>query len=216
MDFREVIIALIVFATVYGIFLAWKIRHLTPNDQKKKATTPRAHTFYEPGLNAPDNANPQNFYNNAPHATDLADLANSSDTVDLHFSPKARTQQTRQKPYSYEPSHLHYSYGSPNLNLQPSHLSSRIDALEHQMVLLRQNIVELRAQLARATESTAQEMERLRNRQTVSPMYNEALRLVQAGYNTQEVAKRCGISLAEADMVSVLARNQEGWHNGRK
>ena len=42
---------------------------------------------------------------------------------------------------------------------------------------------------------------------TTSPEYSEAMQLAAHGHNAQEIAARCGISVAEAGLVLSLARN---------
>ena len=256
MDFREVIIALIVFAIIYGIFLAWKIFKLTPG-QKKRTTTRRANVHHEPSFN-PNTAhrrdpsfsssaqNPRstskNFYlddDDDDNVLDLGDPRVFQEQRARTFHERAQAFQERRRgnpdtrPWprterraqpqqtpsqtqarsSTQQRQNSYAYEPPELNLQPSHLSARIDSIEQQMVLIRQSILDLRTSFANFTENTNQELERLRNTQTVSPMYSEAMRLAGVGYNAQEVAQRCGISLSEAELVSSLARSQrEGQH----
>ena len=245
MDFREVIIALIVFAIIYGAFLAWKIFNLTPNNNKKKTTARRPNVHYEPGLNRRESDFPRstqkNFYDDDDdeNVLDLGDPRVYQEQRARTFHERAqafqerrrgnpdtrpwpRTERRAQPQQSPQPQQAQaqpqrrnaYAYEPPELNLQPSHLSARIDAVEQQMVLIRQGILEIRTQLAQFTESTTQELERLRNMQTVSPMYNEAMRLAGSGYNAQEIAQRCGITLAEAELVTALARSQGDFHNG--
>lgn len=102
-----------------------------------------------------------------------------------------------------------YVYEPPESQTHTFALLERIDSLEKQLITMRQSILELRGDLTHLTENTSQEIERLRNMQTVSPMYSEAMRLASAGYGAHDIAQRCGIALAEAELVSALARNQE-------
>lgn len=244
MDFREVIIALIVFATVYGVFLAWKIFNLTPKNQKKR-TTRRPNVHYEPGLNRRESdrresdfprSTPKNFYDDDDdeNVLDLGDPRVYQEQRARTFHERAQAFQERRRgnpdtrpwprterraqPQPQQQAQTQrrnaYAYEPPELNLQPSHLSARIDSVEQQMVAIRQDILEIRSKLAHFTESVSQELGRLRNMQTVSPMYNEAMRLAGAGYNAQEIAQRCGMTLAEAELVSSLAHSQGDFHNG--
>lgn len=246
MDFREVIIVLIVFAIIYGGFLAWKIFNLTPNNQRKKNATRRQNVHFEPGLNRRESDFPRstqkNFYDDDDdddeNVLDLSDPRAYQEQCARTFHERAHAFQERRhgnpdtrpyprterrtQPQSPPPQQKQaqqqrrnaYTYEPPELNLQPSHLAARIDSIEQQMVSIRQGLLEIRTNLAHFSESTAQELERLRNMQAVSPMYNEAMRLAGSGYNAQEISQRCGMTLAEAELVSALARSQGDFNNG--
>ena len=110
---------------------------------------------------------------------------------------------------SPRPKRHNYAYEPPESVVQSATLLVRLEALEKQLVDVRQNMLEMRTNLAHLTQNTAQELERLRSMQTVSPMYSEAMRLAGSGYGARDIAQRCGITLAEAELVSALARNQE-------
>ncbi len=107
------------------------------------------------------------------------------------------------------PQRTNYTYEPPESVTHSASLLARLEVLEKQLVDVRQNMLEMRTSLAHLTQNTTQELERLRSMQTVSPMYSEAMRLAGAGYGAHDIAQRCGIALAEAELVSALARNQE-------
>jgi hypothetical protein len=62
----------------------------------------------------------------------------------------------------------------------------------------------LRDQMAALKE----EMEKLKTARTVSPQYSEAVALAQQGVAAQAIAERCGISVAEAELVRALSRGR--------
>ncbi|HEX5394284.1 MAG TPA: DUF2802 domain-containing protein [Rhodocyclaceae bacterium] len=53
------------------------------------------------------------------------------------------------------------------------------------------------------------EIEQLKAARNVSPLYNEALNMAQHGLNAEGIASRCGISIAEAELVAALANKSE-------
>ncbi len=53
------------------------------------------------------------------------------------------------------------------------------------------------------------ELDRLREQPTSSPEYSEAMVLAAQGLNAEMIAARCGITLAEAELVLSLARRDE-------
>lgn len=54
------------------------------------------------------------------------------------------------------------------------------------------------------------ELERLREQPTSSPEYSEAMVLAAQGLNAEMIAARCGITVAEAELVLSLARRDQG------
>ena len=63
-------------------------------------------------------------------------------------------------------------------------------------------LAELRGELAALKEKVGL-LEAARN---VSPQYGEAVALAQKGLAARDIAERCGISVAEAEMVCALSR----------
>ena len=63
-------------------------------------------------------------------------------------------------------------------------------------------LAELRGEVAALKEKVSL-LEAARN---VSPQYGEAVALAQKGVAAQQIAERCGISVAEAEMVCALSR----------
>lgn len=65
-------------------------------------------------------------------------------------------------------------------------------------------LAELRGEIAALKE----EVSLLKAARNVSPQYGEAVALAQKGMAAQQIAERCGISVAEAEMVCALSRRQ--------
>ena len=72
--------------------------------------------------------------------------------------------------------------------------------LEREVKQLREEIAALRA-----------ELDEIKMARRVSPQYADAMALVQRGLTAQDVADRCGISLAEAELVWALARGPQNF-----
>ncbi len=66
-------------------------------------------------------------------------------------------------------------------------------------------LAELRGEIAALKE----EVSLLKAARHVSPQYGEAMALAQQGMAAQQVAERCGISVAEAEMVCALSRAKD-------
>ena len=75
--------------------------------------------------------------------------------------------------------------------LARSHLERELRQLKDEVTVLRNEIVALKAA------------------RSVSPQYEDAMALAQRGLTAQDMADRCGISLAEAELVWALARGAQ-------
>ncbi|MEW5890125.1 MAG: DUF2802 domain-containing protein [Pseudomonadota bacterium] len=68
-------------------------------------------------------------------------------------------------------------------------------AVEAELQQLRAQVTELR-----------EEVDKLKAARTVSPHYSEAVALAQQGMDALTIADRCGIAVAEAELVRALSR----------
>lgn len=75
--------------------------------------------------------------------------------------------------------------------LARSHLERELRQLKDEVTVLRNEIAALKAA------------------RSVSPQYEDAMALAQRGLTAQDMADRCGISLAEAELVWALARGSQ-------
>lgn len=81
--------------------------------------------------------------------------------------------------------------------LQRFGMESEFQRLQQELALLRSEMSSLRGDL-----------ERLKAAQSVSPLYSEAMNLAERGHDAAGIAGRCGISIAEAELVAALAANR--------
>lgn len=84
--------------------------------------------------------------------------------------------------------------------------------LEGEVRQLRDQLVESRNEIQRMRE----EMQRLSAAQKVSPLYNEAMALAVRGVDAAGVAGRCGISIAEAELVVALSKRPDAVEEDRE
>mgnify|MGYP001327182583 CR=1 FL=1 len=66
------------------------------------------------------------------------------------------------------------------------------------------------AELRGEVDALKGEVAQLKAARNVSPQYGEAVALAQKGMAAQQIAERCGISVAEAEMVCALSGRQAG------
>ena len=72
-------------------------------------------------------------------------------------------------------------------------------------------LAELRGEVAALKDEVIllhEEVRLLKAARNVSPQYGEAVALAQRGLGAAQIAERCGISVAEAEMVCALSRKQ--------
>ena len=63
--------------------------------------------------------------------------------------------------------------------------------------------------LRRDHEQMKEELDKMKAARHVSPLYSEAMGFAQKGIDAAGIASRCGISVAEAELVAALARKPD-------
>lgn len=89
-------------------------------------------------------------------------------------------------------------------------LALEVRQLRRDAALLRGEVDQLRAELLVIRQSLSEQAAQLdatRAAQRVSPLYGEALALVRRGMTAEDIAERCGISVAEAELVKSLGQD---------
>lgn len=92
------------------------------------------------------------------------------------------------------------------LELDNSRLRQALQA-QRDLVALQQGEID---RLVQDITVLQDELDRLREQPTASPEYSEAMVLAGQGLHAEMIASRCGITLAEAELVLSLARRGEG------
>jgi len=89
---------------------------------------------------------------------------------------------------------------APQQEAEPPRFEAELgrSQLEREVRQLREEVASLRA-----------ELDEMKAASRVSPQYADAMALAQRGLTAQDVADRCGISLAEAELVWALARGPQ-------
>ena len=76
--------------------------------------------------------------------------------------------------------------------------------MHHSVDELRQELAAQRAEIEALKETLGE----VRAASQVSPLYGEAVALAHRGYDAQAIAERCGISVAEAELVRSLSQDK--------
>jgi hypothetical protein len=82
-----------------------------------------------------------------------------------------------------------------------------LDPIEHDLADLRADVQALRRELQQLRGDVQGQVERLRAAQSTSPLYSDAMQLAQLGYDANAIAERCGVAIAEAELVVALANS---------
>ena len=90
------------------------------------------------------------------------------------------------------------------LELEVRHLQRELEGQQELIALQRAQIEALHSELGGLHLQLA---DAVVAQPTTSPEYSEAMQLAAHGHSAQEIAARCGISVAEAGLVLSLARN---------
>jgi hypothetical protein len=98
---------------------------------------------------------------------------------------------------------------------EPLPFESALDnsAWRQEVDVLREEVSEQRdalAALSHSVETLREQLESVSAAQGISPEYNEALVCARRGLGVEAIAERCGISVAEAELVRSMAERQGG------
>lgn len=115
-----------------------------------------------------------------------------------------------------------YTIARPRPLPEPAIAAPPPDAFQHELEVrqLRRELEQQRAELTELRRSVDELRELLRAQKEqaeaglatrgASPEYNEALVFARRGLDAETIAERCGITVAEAELVQSLARGQAG------
>lgn len=115
------------------------------------------------------------------------------------------------KKYAYEPPEPSISYGNP----ENKELAQKYDEAQFKIELLTKDVKNLQNDVKILQEALTllqndfkQELSKMKIMQNVAPIYGDAMQLASAGYDADNIAERCGIARAEAELVTALAKSK--------
>ena len=93
----------------------------------------------------------------------------------------------------------------------PAHLAQEafMRGVERELAQMRDELDTLRGEFAALREELRHELGQIKASQAVSPLYSDAMQMAVTGYGAEIIAERCGISRAEAELVTSLVKNRE-------
>lgn len=185
MGLRELLIAAIVILAAYVAYQFFRVARLAERGSKpvlQPAAEPRA----QGGGGAPE--------------ADSEELGTEDDEAldDIVYARPAAPVEATPEPVSAA---------------QAFQLELSVTQLRREIELQRGELAGLRERISAFEETLRNQKEQMESslvRQGVSPEYNEALLYAQRGLDVEAIAERCGITVAEAELVCSLARRQAG------
>lgn len=191
---HEAIVLCIVVTTIYFVVMVLRFLQL-----------PRRDVYRDGDTRAPEMRSPPPEYGAPPGSAFASIWAEPNEPrLDEFWEPRRAEPQFVPQP---EP--------EPTFTPSPSfvaHLEQQIakNNVEGDVRQLRDYLAESRDEIQRLKA----EVDRLSAVQRVSPLYNEAMGLAVRGVDAAGIAGRCGISIAEAELVVALSRRPDDRHEG--
>lgn len=187
MTVKEIILGLIAVLLAYLCWLC--IQFLATLRKKKKSSLSEMPRFAPDSQTAGDTIQSR-IVGGEGHSS-------SSDTFHGHDAPQDELKPMRLEESDRrfrpppEPDASGFGFDALLEMRQTRHI---VDDLQRQLAELRTELDTMRRDLANVRSSSR-----------VSSFYGEAVELAQRGYDVQAIAERCGISIAEAEMVHSLS-----------
>ena len=191
MGLRDIILWIVGALLVY---LAWLlIRLLVSSFRKKKPSSLSDLPQHAPPSSGLESTIQSRIVGNSLAKAYSSDVFDGDDDDEFESLPSMKLDHSdRRIPVPAEPDAGHFGFDAllevRNMRHLLDDLQRRYSDVQTEMEEMRREIGELKA----ASQ--------------VSPFYGEAVALARRGYDAQAIAERCGISVAEAEMVCSLSK----------
>lgn len=187
----------IVVVTIYFVIMVLRFLQLPRPDRH------RLHDYHAPEMRSP----PPEF--DAPPGTAIAGVwaSPAEPRLDAFLDPLSEFHPADARPEPLMVPPAQAAGAGQDFSAQLTQKT-----LEGEVRQLREQLAESRNEIQRMRE----EMQRLSAAQKVSPLYNEAMALAVRGVDAAGVAGRCGISIAEAELVVALSRRPDAIEEDRE
>lgn len=193
---REAMVLGIVLVTIYFVIMVLRFLQLPRPDRH------RLRDYHAPEMRSP----PPEF--DAPPGTAIAGVWESpaEPRLDAFLDPLSEFHpDVRAEPLVAPSVRAEAPAGDFSAQLTQKTMESEVRQLREQLAESRNEIQRMR-----------EEMQRLSAAQKVSPLYNEAMALAVRGVDAAGVAGRCGISIAEAELVVALSKRPDAIEEERE
>ena len=193
LDWRGAVVLCIVAATIYFVIMVLRFLQLPRPDAY------RLRDYRAPEMRTP----PPEF--DAPPGTALAGVWESpaEPRLGAFLDPLTDFRPAAVRPEAAQTAPPAAAIPPEPANDFSAQLTQK--TLESEIRQLREQLAESRKEIQRLSD----EVQRVGAAQKVSPLYNEAMALAVRGVDAAGVAGRCGISIAEAELVVALSKRPD-------
>lgn len=189
---RELIIVLVVLVVVYMLVVVLRMKSLSAQRRFEEIAAAR----YESDL--VESQNPKKKANRGAEVeVTWSSPATGKDELDSFYDAMPRIEPKNK-------------YAEPPENTVSRFEQEKLNRLERELSATREELDALRTAFAQTRDSLQAEVERLKAGQRVSPAYGDSLQMAMSGASAEEIAARCGIARAEAELVLSLAHGAGG------
>lgn len=136
-----------------------------------------------------------------------ADLSKRRDDIDRFYAPPER----HDRPLA--DARISVDLREPPRAPVTSLDQEKLNRMDRELAATREELDALRSSFAEVRDELRAEVDRLKAAQAVSPLYADSMQMAIAGASAEEIAARCGIARAEAELVLSLARGLGAGHN---
>lgn len=185
---RELLIALVVLVVIYMVVVVLRMKSLGAQRRFEEIAAAR----YEADLAAHQSRKPGKPGADA-EVSWSAPASPGKAGVDAFYDSTPRIEPKNK-------------YFEPPEAAVASFDQEKLTRLERELSATREELDALRSAFAEARDAMQAEIERLKAGQRVAPGYGDSLQMALAGASAEDIAARCGIARAEAELVLSLAR----------
>ncbi|HET6720109.1 MAG TPA: DUF2802 domain-containing protein [Rhodocyclaceae bacterium] len=189
---RELIIALVVLVVVYMLVVVLRMKSLSAQRRFEEIAAAR----YESDLVESQSPRKKAKRSAEVEVTWSVPPA-GKDRVDAFYDSTPRIEPKNK-------------YAEPPESTVTRFDQEKLTRLERELSSTREELDALRTAFAQTRDSLQAEVERLKAGQRVSPAYGDSLQMAMSGSSAEEIAARCGIARAEAELVLSLAHGAGG------
>lgn len=194
---RELLIALVVLVVVYMLVVVLRMKSLSAQRRFEEIAAAR----YESDLVESQGTRKKGKRDAEVEVTWSSPPASGKDGLDSFYDSTPRIEPKNK-------------YAEPPDNTVSRFEQEKLNRLERELSATREELDALRTAFAQTRDSLQAEVERLKAGQRVSPAYGDSLQMAMSGASAEEIAARCGIARAEAELVLSLAHGAGGGNSG--
>ena len=218
MAWREALLGLILVIVAYMVWLIWRMRALN------RKNAPPIREFREPSVIRTREAQNHSALLNAYRSVAEEGVEPGATPTSGHEADTESTQKPKRRPHHARPptpvseekeaepdpplwtpndaTNLAQQAFMTGVEREMAQIQDEVDSVRGALAVLREDLALLR-------EEFQQHRLAFRTAQNASPLYKDAMQMAILGHDALTISERCGISRAEADLVTALVKNRQ-------